>query len=230
MNEFVQSSVMFGVFISLMAYEIGRLLQKKTKKAFCNPLLIGIILVIIFLLIFDIEYDVYFESAKMLGYLLTPATVCLAIPLYEKIQLLKENWKAIIGGIAIGTLVSLFSILVIGLLLNMEHAQYVTLLPKSITTAIGLGVSEELGGYGTITVACIVITGILGNVCAEWVCKVFQIKSPIAKGVAIGTSAHALGTARAMEMGRIEGAMSSLSIAVAGIMTVVLAPLFAGVL
>ena len=230
MNEFVQSSVMFGVFISLMAYEVGRLLQKKTKKAFCNPLLIGIILVIIFLLIFDIEYDVYFESAKMLGYLLTPATVCLAIPLYEKIQLLKENWKAIIGGIAIGTLVSLFSILVIGLLLNMEHAQYVTLLPKSITTAIGLGVSEELGGYGTITVACIVITGILGNVCAEWVCKVFQIKSPIAKGVAIGTSAHALGTARAMEMGRIEGAMSSLSIVVAGIMTVVLAPLFAGVL
>ena len=166
----------------------------------------------------------------MLGYLLTPATVSLAIPLYEKIQLLKENWKAIIGGIAIGTFVSLFSILVIGLLLNMEHAQYVTLLPKSITTAIGLGVSEELGGYGTITVACIVITGILGNVCAEWVCKVFQIKSPIAKGVAIGTSAHALGTARAMEMGRIEGAMSSLSIVVAGIMTVVLAPLFAGVL
>lgn len=230
MYEFVQSSVMFGVFISLMAYEIGRGIQKKTKKAFCNPLLIGILLVIVFLMIFDIEYVIYFESAKMLGYLLTPATVCLAIPLYEKVQLLKANWKAIIGGIAIGTFVSLFSIFVIGLLLRIEHVQYVTLLPKSITTAIGLGVSEELGGYGTITVACIVITGILGNVCAEWVCKVFQIKSPIAKGIAIGTSAHALGTARALEMGRIEGAMSSLSIVVAGIMTVVLAPLFASFL
>ena len=230
MNEFVQSSAMFGVFISLMAYEIGILLQKKTKKAFCNPLLIGILLVISFLLIFNIEYTTYYEGAKMLGYLLTPATVCLAIPLYEKVQLLKENWKAIVGGITIGTFTSLLSIVGIGFVLKMEHAQYVTLLPKSITTAIGLGVSEELGGYGTITVAVIVITGIIGNVCAEWVCKVFRIKSPIAKGVAIGTSAHALGTARAMEMGRIEGAMSSLSIVVAGIMTVVLAPLFATVL
>lgn len=230
MNEFVQSSAMFGVFISLAAYETGVLLQKKTKKAFCNPLLIGIILVIVFLVAFDIEYTAYYEGAKMLGYLLTPATVCLAIPLYEKVQLLKENWKAIIGGIAIGTCTSLISITAIGILFSLDHAQYVTLLPKSITTAIGLGVSEELGGYGTITVAVIVITGIIGNVCAEWVCKVFHIKSPIAKGVAIGTSAHAIGTARAMEMGRIEGAMSSLSIVTAGIMTVVLVPLLAGIL
>ena len=230
MNEFVQSSAMFGVFLSLLAYEIGALLQRKTKKAFFNPLLVAIILVIGFLVMFDVEYTSYYESGKLLGYLLTPATVCLAIPLYEKVQLLKENWKAIIGGIATGTITSLLTIAGIAVLLKLNHMQYVTLLPKSITTAIGLGICEELGGYGTITVAVIVITGIIGNVCAEWICKVFHINSPIAKGVAIGTSAHALGTARAMEMGKIEGAMSSLSIVVAGMMTVALAPLFAGLL
>ena len=174
-----------------------------------------------------VDYDTYYEGAKYLSYLLTPATVCLAIPLYEQMELLKGNWKAIVVGICTGVLTSLISVLVFSLVAGLNHKQYVTMLPKSITTAIGMGVSEELGGYVTITVAVIVITGLFGNMIADTICKVFRIEEPIAKGIAIGSSAHAMGTSKAMEMGEIEGAMSSLSIAVAGLLTVVGASVFA---
>ena len=173
------------------------------------------------------DYDTYYEGAKYLSYLLTPATVCLAIPLYQQMELLKGNWKAIVVGICTGVLTSLTSVLVFSLVAGLNHKQYVTMLPKSITTAIGMGVSEELGGYVTITVAVIVITGLFGNMIADTICKVFRIEEPIAKGIAIGSSAHAMGTSKAMEMGEIEGAMSSLSIAVAGLLTVVGASVFA---
>jgi len=228
MNEFVQSSIAFGVVLSLSAYEIGVLLQRKTKKAYCNPLLISILIVIAVLLLCRIDYVSYQSSAKYLSYLLTPATVCLAIPLYQKVLLLKQNWKAIIGGILAGALSSLVATFVLAILFRLDHAQYVTILPKSITTAIGIGITEELGGYATITVVLIVMTGVVGNVMAEWICKTFHINHPIAKGVAIGTGAHALGTTKALEMGQTEGAMSSLSIVVCGIITVILAPIFAG--
>ena len=142
-------------------------------------------------------------------------------------ELLKGNWKAIVVGICTGVLTSLTSVLVFSLVAGLNHKQYVTMLPKSITTAIGMGVSEELGGYVTITVAVIVITGLFGNMIADTICKVFRIEEPIAKGIAIGSSAHAMGTSKAMEMGEIEGAMSSLSIAVAGLLTVVGASVFA---
>ena len=127
-------------------------------------------------------------------------------------------------------LTSILCVLAGCVIFGLSHEQYVTLLPKSITTAIGMGVSEELGGIVTITVAVIIITGVFGNMMAEFVCKVFRIQEPVAKGIAIGSAAHAVGTAKAMEMGDIEGAMSSLSIAVAGLMTVVAAPLFAEIL
>lgn len=127
-----------------------------------------------------------------------------------------------------GVLTSLISIFVLAKLFGFNHEQYVTLLPKSITTAIGMGVSEELDGIVTITVAVIIITGILGNVIAEFVYKIFRIEEPIAKGLALGTASHAIGTAKAMELGQIEGAMSSLAIAVAGLLTVVGASVFAG--
>lgn len=140
---------------------------------------------------------------------------------------MKGNWKAIVVGICTGVLTSLTSVLVFSLVAGLNHKQYVTMLPKSITTAIGMGVSEELGGYVTITVAVIVITGLFGNMIADTICKVFRIEEPIAKGIAIGSSAHAMGTSKAMEMGEIEGAMSSLSIAVAGLLTVVGASVFA---
>ena len=205
-------------------------MKKKLKWPICNPLLISIVAVIIFLVAFDIPYESYNAGAKYLSYLLTPATVCLAIPLYEQVELLKKHSKAIVLGLISGVITSLVCVLVLALLFHFDHAQYVTLLPKSITTAIGMGISEELGGYVTITVAVIIITGVIGNMLAETVCRIFKIEEPVAKGIAIGTASHAIGTSKALEMGEIQAAMSSLAIAVAGLLTVVLAPVFAGIM
>ena len=228
MNEFLSNSVFFGAVVSLAAYETGLLLKKKFKMAILNPLLIGTICVMAVLMIFKVDYKKYNESAKYISYLLTPATVCLAVPLYEQMSLLKKNFRAVAVGIVSGVLASLVSVLALSRIFGLSHELYVTLLPKSITTAIGMGVSEELGGIVTITVAVIIITGILGNVIAELVCKIFRIQNPIAKGLALGTASHAIGTAKAMEMGPVEGAMSSLAIAVAGLLTVIGASVFAG--
>ena len=151
-----------------------------------------------------------------------------SVPLYEQLTLLKKNFKAVAAGILSGTVASLGSVYLLARLFQLNHEQYVTLLPKSITTAIGMGVSQELGGVVTITVAVIIITGILGNVIAEGICRLFRIQEPIAKGLALGTASHAIGTAKAMEMGPVEGAMSSLAIAVAGLLTVLGASVFAG--
>ena len=225
--EFVEQSVFFGVSLSLAAYGLGVVLQKRFRLALFNPLLIAVVVTIAVLLGAHIDYDIYYEGAKYLSYLLTPATVCLAVPLYEKLALLRRNWKAILAGIASGVLTTLVSVLVLSRVFSLTHEEYVTLLPKSITTAIGMGVSEELGGYVTLTVAMIIVTGILGNVTAVAVCRLFRITEPIARGVAIGSSAHALGTAKAIEIGEVEGAMSGLSIVVAGLLTVVGASLFA---
>lgn len=230
MEKFLINSVFFGAVISLLAYEIGLLLKKKFKWAILNPLLLSVICVMAVLVIFDIDYEQYNEGAKYISYLLTPATVCLAVPLYEQITLLKKNFKAVIAGILSGVIASLVSVWGLAILFDFSHEQYVTLLPKSITTAIGMGISEEMGGIVTITVASIIITGILGNVIAEFIFKVCKIQHPIAKGLALGTSAHAIGTAKAMELGEVEGAMSSLAIAVAGLFTVIGASVFAGMI
>lgn len=230
MNEMVLNSASVGVVVSLLAYGIGTAAKKKWKFAFLNPLLISIVLVILFLVIFQVDYESYNASAKYLSYLLTPATVSLAIPLYQQLELLKKNLFAVVLGILSGMLTSLVSVFVMALLFGLSHEEYVTLLPKSITTAIGMGVSEELGGYVTITVAVIIITGVLGNMTAEFICKVFRIKHPVSKGLAMGTASHAIGTAKAMELGEIEGAMSSLAIVVCGLCTVVGASVFAGLI
>lgn len=230
MNNVVQSSIFFGMAISLFSYEIGLLVKKKLKKAIFNPLLISVVLVILFLVVFHIDYETYNNGAKYLSYLLTPATVCLAVPLYQQLQLLKKNAKAVILGILSGVITSLTCVLLLSKLFGLNHQQYVTMLPKSITTAIGMGVAEELGGIVTITVSSIIITGILGNMMAELICKIFRITEPVAKGIAIGTAAHAVGTAKALEMGEVEGAMSSLAIAVAGLVTVIMASFYANVM
>ena len=230
MTEFMTNSAYAGVTISLASYGLGAWLKKKFGFGLFNPLLISIIFTIIFLRTCGISYETYNEGAKYLSWLLTPSTVCLAIPLYEEWELLKSNAKAVILGISSGVITSLATVFVLAKLMGLSHADYVTLLPKSITTAIGMGVSEELGGYVTITVAVIVITGVLGNIFGELICKIFRIQEPISKGLALGTAAHAIGTAKAMEIGEIEGAMSSLSIAVAGILTVILATVFAGLI
>ncbi len=223
----LENSVFFGVMISLVSYAVGMWLKRKTGWALMNPLLVSIILVIATLLLFNISYDSYKQGSNIITYLLTPATVCLAVPLYQQVELLKRNFKALMAGMLAGVLASLGCILLMALLLGLDHATYVTFLPKSITTAIGIGVSEELGGIVPVTVVCIIVTGVLGNVFAEKFLKLIHVTNPIAKGIAIGSAAHAVGTAKAMEMGAVEGSMSSLSIVVCGIMTVVLASLFA---
>ncbi len=227
MIGFLENSVFFGVVISLIAYGIGNVLRKKTGLAVFNPLLVSVILVIALLAVTKIDYQKYYDGAKYISYLLTPATVALAIPLHRQFELLKKNVWAIIAGIASGALTSMLCILAMAVLFSFDHAEYVTFLPKSITTAIGIGVSEELGGYVAITAAVIIITGIFGNVISELVFRLFRIKEPIARGVALGTSSHAIGTAKAMELGETEGAMSSLSIVICGIFTVLGSMFFA---
>jgi len=223
-------SAYFGLAISLIAYIIGIAVKKRLPYALFNPLLTAIVFVIAFLLYFQIDFASYNQGAQFLSWLLTPATVCLAIPLYQQLELLKRNLRAVLAGILTGAVTSLVSILALSMLFRLNHQQYVTLLPKSITNAIGIGVSQELGGVVTITVAAIIVTGIFGNIAAESICRIFRIKEPVAVGLAIGTSAHVMGTTKALEMGEIQGAMSSLAIVVAGLVTVVLAPLFAGII
>lgn len=227
MSDFLSNSAYFGVLISLVSYWLGAILKKRFKSALINPLLISIILTIPALLVLHIDYSTYYEGAKYLSWMLTPATVALAVPLYEQFDLLKHNAAAVIAGIVAGVLSSLGSVLGLAALFGFTHEEYITFLPKSITTAIGMGVSEELGGIVSITAGVIIITGVLGNIVGELVLKLFRINEPVAKGIALGTSAHAIGTAKAMEIGEAEGAMSSLSIAVSGLLTVVVSLIFA---
>ena len=227
MHDFWSQSVFFGSLVTIVFYSVGMMLKDRFKNPLLNPLLISIVLTILFLLLFDIEYEAYYNGAKYISYLLTPATICLAVPLYQQLEMLKRNFKAVVMGITAGVVTSLTTVLLLSFLFHLDHAGYVTLLPKSITTAIGMSVAEELGGYVPVTVAAIILTGVIGNMIAEPVCRFFKITEPVARGIAIGASSHAVGTVKAMEMGAIEGAMGSLAIVAAGILTVLLAPLFA---
>ena len=219
LKEFSEQSQYFGFVISVAAYLFGCWLRDKTKLAILNPLLISAALVIAYLLGVGMDYDTYNKSASYLSWLLTPATVCLAIPLYKQLHLLKEHGAA-----------SAASIFLLCKIMDLSHVHYVTLLPKSITTAIGMGVSEEAGGIVTLTVIGIVLTGLMGNIMGEAVLRLARITHPVAKGLALGTSAHAVGTAKALELGEVEGAMSSLSIAVAGLLTVIVVPIVSGLI
>lgn len=177
-----------------------------------------------------IPYYEYKASASPLSYLLLPATVSLAIPLYEKWELLKSNLIAILVGILAGVLTSLGSITTLALLLKLDAVQAVTLLPKSVTTAIGMDIANTLGGIPSLAGAVIILTGITGNLTAQWLCRVLNITDPLARGIGIGTASHAIGTAKALELGEVEGAMSSLAVALAGVITALLAPVFANLL
>ena len=230
MESIAGTSMYFGMLLSVGAYLFGVWLKKKTGLSILNPLLVAIIAVILFLKVFHVSYEAYNKGGEYLSYFLTPATVCLAIPLYKQLELLLNNKLAVGASILTGVLGSAGSILVMAKAFGLNHQLYVTLLPKSITTAIGMGVSEEAGGIVTLTVVSIIVTGIIGNIIADLVFQLFKIEEPMAKGLALGTSAHAIGTARALELGEVEGAMSSLAIAVAGVLTVIVVPLISGMI
>lgn len=228
MNGFVENSAYFGLALSVGAYLLGCGVRRKWNFAVFNPLLIAVILVTALLAIAGIPYKSYDSGAKYLSYFLTPATVCLAVPLYKQTEMLKKFALPIAAGIFAGVAASAVSVFIMSKVLGVGHTIYVTLLPKSITTAIGMGVSLEAGGIVTITVVSIILTGILGSIIAEPVFKLCRITDPIAKGLALGVSSHAIGTVKALEIGETEGAMSSLAIAAAGLATVLVVPLAAG--
>lgn len=230
MNNVMLNSATMGVVISLMGFFVGLLCREKFKLPIFNPLLIAIIFTIGFVEIFHVDYDSYYSSAKYLSWLLTPATVALAVPLYKEVERLKSNWKMITISIACGCASSVTTVLILALLFRFNHEQYVTFLPKSITTAIGMGIAEELGGIVPVTVAVIIVTGIFGAIIADIVFKVFHITDPIAQGLALGASAHAIGTSKAIELGDLQGAMAGLAICTSGIITVVLATVFAKII
>ena len=228
MNDLFTQSTYFGFFLSLFAYYIGVVINKKFKSPIFNPLLISAILIIAFLALAHIDYETYNSGAQYLTYFLTPATVCYAVPLHQEMQKIKENKLAIAVGVVIGALTSMLCVLAVALIFELTHEQYVTLLPKSITSAFGYGISEELGGISSITVPVIILTGVVGNVFGQSICRIAGIRNRIAVGLAFGSSSHALGTVKALEIGELEGAMSSISVAISGIFTVLVASFFAG--
>lgn len=223
-NEMLSESLFFGMILSLLAYKIGFEIQKKYKKVFLNPLLIAIVIVIAFLFITGISYETYSYGAKYLSYFLTPVTVCLAVPLYKQMETLKQNMAAILISIIIGCLSHAGILIAVTVLCKMDQQLLLSVMSKSVTTAIALGVTGEIGGIQGITVIGVMIAGISGAVVGPGILKLFHITEPIAQGLALGSASHAVGTSKAIELGEIQAAMSSLAIVVTGILTVIIVP------
>lgn len=224
MNAIINSPL-FGILLSLVAFEIGVTISKKFKYSFLNPLLIANILIVGFLLTTGISLESYNVGGDYISVMLSPATVVLAVPLYRQISKLKQFWKPILAGIFAGSLTSLACVIVVSKFIGLSDTLMLSLLPKSITIPMGSVVSAQIGGIPPVTIIAITITGITGAVAAPAVCRFCRIKHKVAQGIAIGTASHALGTTRAMEMGEVQGAMSSLSIGVAGLFTAIVAPI-----
>ena len=224
MNAIINSPL-FGILLTLVAFEIGVSISKKFKYSFLNPLLIANILIVGFLLFTGISLESYNVGGDYISVLLSPATVVLAVPLYKQISKLKQFWKPILAGIFAGSLTSMACVIVVSRLVGLSETLMLSLLPKSITIPMGSVVSEQIGGIPSVTIISIVVTGITGAVAAPAVCRFCRIKHKVAQGIAIGTASHALGTTKAMEMGEVQGAMSSLSIGIAGLFTAIVAPI-----
>lgn len=225
MTDFLSGISLFPLVLTLGSYQIGLWCQKKTRSALCNPLLIASLLCIGVLLLFGIDPQVYQTGTAGISWLLTPATVCLAVPLYEQLKVLKSHLAAILTGIAAGVFTSLVSVFLLCRVFSLDSVITLSMLPKSVTTAIGLALTESADGIPALTSAAIVITGILGNLTGSFLCKALKITDPIAQGVGFGTASHVIGTSRATEIDPLAGAVSSLSLAVAGIFTALLFPL-----
>ncbi|MEW9078571.1 LrgB family protein [Terrisporobacter glycolicus] len=223
--EQILNTQLFGLVTILAFYNIGLFIQKKAQKPIFNGLLICIILIILFLKITNIPYENFKIGADIMNFMLGPVTVVLAVPLYRQFDLFKKHIKEILIGIVVGVVTSFIIITVIGKLTLTNNEIVYSILPKSITTPMGVSLVNALGGVESITVVCIIATGIFGNILGDLVLKIGKIKHPVSKGIAMGTAAHAMGTSKALEMGEVEGAMSSLSIGISGVLTVMLVPI-----
>jgi len=224
----ILSASAFPVVLTITAFYIGQLCQRKWKLPLFNPTLIGMILVVAFIAVSRMDIGRYKSAMTCLSWLMTPATISLAIPMYEQFQVLKKNMGAIAAGVAAGTVTCLLILVGGGLLLHFDRGLIISLMPKSVTTAIGVSLSELFGGMGAVTTAAIIVTGISANMLGVTFCKWFGITDPVAKGVAFGTAGHVIGTAKANEVGTLTGAVSSLSLVVAGLLTAVLFPVIVG--
>lgn len=216
----------FGAFLTFATFLTAWALQKRFRLAILNPIFLSTVCCILILSLMGVDYAAYNQSAQVITWFLTPATVCLAIPLYEQLEALKRNWRAILSGVLGGALSALVSIWAMCRLFGLSHTLYVTLLPKSITAAIAKPLSDGYGAIVPLTLIAIMLTGVLGNSLGAEILTLLRVKEPVARGVALGTAAHAIGTTRALELGQVEGAMASLSLVTAGITTVILMPLF----
>ena len=225
MTDFLSSSGFFAIALTLAVWRAASALQKKTGSVLLHPILISVGAIILILVMSGIPNSVYQQGMKPFSWLMTPATVCLALPLYEQVKVLKKNLWAISAGVLCGTLASLLCVSGLCLLFRLDRTMTISLLPKSVTTAIGAPVSETLGGLGAVTVAVIIATGILGNVMCETACRLFRIRDSVAQGTAIGTASHVIGTTRAHDIGEVQGAVSSLSLVISGVLTAFLVPI-----
>lgn len=215
--------VVFGVAISLAAFRGAVWLNHKIKTPLLNPLLVAVTFIIIVLTVFKIPLQDYQEGGKLISLFLGPATAVLAYSIYRQIAVLKRHFVPILAGCLAGSVTSMVSAYALCRLLGLDQAVAMSTLPKSVTTPIAMSVSEALGGITSVTVAVVIATGIMGSILAPTLIKLFRVKSPIAAGVAIGTCSHAVGTAKAMQMGEMEGAMSGIAIGVSGLLTMIIA-------
>lgn len=224
MNDFV-TSPFFGILLCIGAYTVGLWINRKAKSPIANPLMIAIAIVIVILLVFDIPLEDFNKGGDFIAFFLVPATAALALSIYRQVWLLKRNLLPIIIGSAVGSLVSMGSVYALCRLFGLDDVLMHSLIPKSVTTPIAMDLSIQFGGEPSITVAAVVVTGIVGAILAPALIKLTRLNNPIAAGVAIGTSSHALGTTKALEIGEVEGAMSGIAIGVSGILTVLFAML-----
>lgn len=218
MNDLLYASTYFFTALTVVTFALADVFQKKTQMVIFNPIIVSALGIIAVLKMLDIPSEVYQEECRVLTYLLTPATICLAISFYVQISKLKKQLPIFVGVLA-GVICSAGSICFLSKFFALSDTMLFSLLPKSVTAAIGVPLSEEIGGVAALTTASITITGISGNILSPLFCKWFRLKDPVAQGVAIGTSSHVIGTVRAFEMSEMAGAVGSLSLTIAGLVT-----------
>ncbi len=229
MSEFFSSSFFVGIITTIISFEIAGVVSNRFKHPLANQYLLASIILVIIVRTLDITYDEYYNSAKYINYFATPATVCFAIPLYKQIKELKENLIPIFSSIVLGVFINISCVYLLSSILNTTNLEYFSMIPKHVTSPISVPLSAKYGGISTITILAVMVSGVGGNVMGESIIKLFRIKHHVSIGVALGSTSHAVGTAKALQMGETEGAMSGLAVAITGFITVFIGPVFTNI-